>query len=263
MKKYFYSIHIVTLLFISGCSHYVQTTSGDEYLEKYASLTPGNSNESTGDDNAGFTDILKKSAQIEPTLRFPARIGLARIDNGRLSAIPEAEIEAWYETKESLGKGFGEFIPISPLIANMAAATVYQSDNYRIDNTINKVRLGAARQHLDAVLVYEVYSRSSSKSNILAIANLTIIGGYILPSKLIKAEGFANAMLIDVLQGYPYGTAQVIVDKDEISTAWGTSEHIDSIKDKVKTSAAIKLMDEIEDMFKELRWELAEKRVNS
>ncbi len=85
-------------------------------------------------------------------------------------------------------------------------------------------QLGAARQYLDAVLIYEVFSRENSESNILTVRILTIIGGYILPSKAVAIEGFANALLIDVLQAYPYGTASATLDKKEMTTSFGKFE---------------------------------------
>lgn len=263
MKSYILVIQLVILLLIGGCTHNVQTTSGSEYLKKYENTPVLAGSEQSKDENREFSDILKKTADVEPLLTFPARIGIARIENGQLSSVPDAEYEAWLEAKDKLGKNFGEFIPINPLVVNLASASVYDSDNYQTVNTVNKIRLGAARQHLDAVLVYEVYSKSSSKNNILAVGNLSIIGGFILPSQQLKAEGFANAILIDVIQGYPYGTVQAIADKEDISTLWNERTNLVKVEDRAKTTAVIKLIDEIEEMFMELRLELAEKRMRS
>jgi hypothetical protein len=39
----------------------------------------------------------------------------------------------------------------------------------------------------------------------LSFADLSIIGMFIVPSRHLKAEGFASALLLDVRNGYPYG----------------------------------------------------------
>ena len=193
-------------------------------------------------------------------MRFPARIGLARIDRGHLSSMPGVELEAWMKVRDNLGKEFGEFVPVNPLVANMVSKNVSRSQNARITDVMSKIRLGAARQHLDAVLIYEVYSKSDSEANVLSIADLTIIGGFLLPSRAIEAEGFANAMLIDVVQGYPYGTAEITLDKQSaLATTWGSQHSLNNLENKVKSKAAIKLAEEAEEMFRKLRWELHQK----
>ncbi len=129
---------------------------------------------------------------------------------------------------------------------------------------MNEIRAGAARQHLDAVLVYEAYSKTDTKNNLLAIANLTIIGGYILPSQSTETEGYATAMLIDVMQGYPYGTMNVTIDKEEaVSSRWGWgSEDRKESTDRAKTKAVIKLTSEVETTIRKLRTELETKNKN-
>lgn len=246
-----------------ACEHATQTTSGREYLssvEQYKRNTAQNAMAADSD----MSDLLKQVASVEPTLRFPARIGLARVDKGQLTNIPAAEIEAWMTSKENLGKEFGEFIPVSPLIAQMVTQSVnfYGGEKpYGNRDVISEIRLAAARQHLHAVLIYEVYSKSEESKNVLAVADWTIIGGYILPSRMEKADGYAKAMLIDVIQGYPYGTAEhIVTNKKSMSSSWGWgSEHrYDGSKlgDAVKTQAAVELTTEVEAMFKELKEKL-------
>ncbi len=255
---------VLIVLLISACAHTVQTTSGSEYLKNYNSSFEHPNYSSNDDDRKDFKKQLIETASIEPILRFPARIGLARIDQGQISVLSEEEVGAWKITKENLGNSFGEFIPISPLIAAMASSEHVKNDGTKqINQLMNKLRLAAAKQHLDALLVYELFSSSSTQSNILSIMNISIIGGYIFPSNEINAKGIANAMLIDVIQGYPYGTAQTKVDESEYSTLWGEWENSNQLNNKVKIAAAVKLTKEVEEMFKKLRWELAERRTSS
>ena len=149
-------------------------------------------------------------------------------------------------------------MPVHPLVADMASASV------KLKNThvINRIRLGAARQHLDAVLIYEVYSKSEINKNALSLADITIIGGFLLPSRSENIEGFATALLIDVLQGYPYGTAQSSVDKQTAISStwgWGSGQRKVSLPKKAKSQAAIQLTEEVMNMFTSLKEQLAER----
>lgn len=255
---------------LGGCSTRVQTTSGKEYLSQYSSVpvTPSTrSFSSKGQietlDIKSIDQRVREVAAVEPVLKFPARIGLARIDGG-LTNIPAEEAESWSKVREKLGSNFGEFVPVNPMVARMVANDSSARYNTNLNSIIDTIRLGAARQHLDAVLIYEVISRETSHKNIFAVANASIIGGYILPSTAHDAVGVGNALLIDVVQAYPYGTINTVVDKKtRLSSSWGWgSENGDreAFAEKVKSRAAQQLSEEAYDMFMQLRTELAEKR---
>src|SRR5262245_15770727 len=103
---------------LAGCESYTQTTSGKDYLAKYPIA---NAEPATEIDNR-----VRAAADVEPLLRFPARIGLARIggENGHagLGVPSPEEAKAWSEAAQRLGPKFGEFVPVSPLIAAMLNA---------------------------------------------------------------------------------------------------------------------------------------------
>lgn len=248
-------VFVFSFFILSACSRSTQTTSGKSYLSQYQNLTYEENTES------GYKTLdqkIRDVAAVEPILKFPARIGLARIEDGELTNIPGEEMEAWLKVRENLGgEQIGEFLIVNPMVADMASSSV----NLGSTSLVNKIRLGAARQHLDAVLMYEVYSKTDSKTNFLAIADITIIGGYILPSEQVEAEGYGNAMLIDVIQGYPYGTADVVIDKQTSLTPSNYEyEKRDKYSQIVKTRAAIALSSEVEKMFQSLRAELNQKQ---
>ena len=246
-------ILLILPLVLTACSQTTQTTSGESYLAKYNNVTTVST---VRGDIDNIEEKIRQVATVEPILKFPARIGLARIDRGVLTTVPGAEIEAWMKTRDKIDKNFGEFVPVNPIIADMVRNSIAPKDT----NVMNKIRLSAARQHLDAVLIYEVYSKSGEDTNILSIAGLTITGGFLLPSRALEAEGFASSMLIDVVQGYPYGTADVTVDKEEIfSTSQDSYRNKIKLSEKVKTKAALKLTQNVEKMFMQLHTELAEK----
>ena len=238
-----------------GCTHTTQITSGEDYLARHK-VESKLLIDSDQHENSIRQSIIE-AASIEPTLTFPARIGIARIENGYLTLIPQEEVDAWVATQKKLGDSFGKFVPVNILVTKMAS----NPNKGHVDSVIDKIRIGAARQHLDVVLIYEVQNHTEKKGNFLRLGALTIIGGYFLPSESLTAEGYANAILIDVVQGYPYGTAQTMVEKDEIATTWGANGRRNKMEEEITNLATVKLTGEVEDMFLKLRYELAESRV--
>ena len=226
-----------------GCqSHSVQMTSGKKYLSGYTT------HESTEANASDLNEEVKAMASIEPSIQFPARIGLVKLFNGRITNLTVDEVEAWEESRAEMGSQFGDFIPVSPMVAEMVytpRSTTGKSKTNPSD-IFRKVRLGAARQHLDHVLIYEVFSETKTTKLASSVANWTIIGGYFVPSREIKTTGFANALLLDVRNGYPYGTASATLNAKEFSASQTYRDRSRSTTDDGKTGARFKTSLEIE-----------------
>lgn len=234
---------------ISACESYIQTTSGADYLARYDETHMTAHYESRSDMDADVRAI----AAIEPTLQFPARIGLARIQNGRLSSVPADEGYIWQESLAELGPLYGEFVPVSPLItATVTEYAEHGTVSTSATNTIANIRRGAARQHLDYVLVYEVGSSRHEKANALALADLTIIGMFVLPSRSIDVEASASGLMIDVRTGYPYATLTAHSEKSGFSRA--VSEYSSGVilADTAEERAVEKLAEEFNSVMAEL-----------
>lgn len=252
---------------LAGCSA-KQTTSGREYLAQYSKVPMMSGPTVVSEDGKttrhykSIDERVREVAAVEPILKFPARIGIARITDGALTVMPAEEAQSWDELCKKLGPRFGECVPVSPMVARMVSRD--SSDYYdgSVTGTMDTIRLGAARQHLDAVLVYEVLSRETSHKNILAVANLSVIGGYVLPANRHDAVGLGNALLIDVIQAYPYATFSTTVDKkSRVSSSWGwgsQSRDGDALAAKVKAQAAKQLAESAYDIINSLRTDLVE-----
>ena len=234
---------------LTSCSNYSQVTSGKAYLEHHQIKTDKARDGSISKD---FNKRLVDAANVEPTISFPARIGLARIENGRVTSIPTDEMEVWSKLSEKLGSKFGEFVPLSVLVSKMI------SDNS--DSAMEQIRLGSARQHFDAVLVYEVSDKVSRESNLLSLGDLTIIGGFIFPSKELKSDVIVAAMLVDVMSGYPYGQASNSASKEDLSSSFGANANREKLSAQTKVLGVEKLADDVNDMMQSLRAELGQKK---
>lgn len=241
---------VCIVLLIAACST-TQTTSGRDYLSAYA--TPALSRADLSDIDARVREV----AAVEPLLKFPARIGIARIERQDLSAIPEEELDDWLVLSEKYVSKIGEFVPVNPLIAESVWSeprdTVGQPNSAYMSpvrRVLDKIRLGSARQHLDAVLIYEVFGTSSKRENILSIGNLSIIGAFILPSERIYAKGHASAILLDVRNGYPYGTADFTAKENGLAPS--LSDRKKRLMDTAEIAAARGLVQEVDKMFTQL-----------
>ncbi|MFN7054888.1 hypothetical protein [Hyphomonas sp.] len=208
------------LALVAACGTTVQTTAGADYLARY----DGSYDVVAGASGSEVDGEVRRIAAVEPDIRFPARIGLARIENGRLAAIPEREAEAWAALAEQLDGAYGEFVPVSPLIAAMVSPAPADRHGARYaGDTIADIRRGAARQHLDYVLAYEVATAHSSRGSAISAADLTVIGMFVLPGRSVQAEAAASGILIDVRNGYPYATLTAFADRRGLSrtiNAW-------------------------------------------
>jgi hypothetical protein len=232
---------------VGACETNLQTSSGADYLARYDA-----SHEIANGVATDVDEDVRRIAAIEPTLAFPARIGLARIEQGGLTTLPEDEARIWQDVLEELGSDYGEFVPVSPLIASM----VSDAPARRSNNTaaiIGHIRRGAARQHLDYVLTYEVGSSRDEKANALALADLTVIGMFVLPSRTIEVEASASGLMLDVRTGYPYATLTTHAEKSGVSRVVSDGSTARTYADKAETRAVAKLAQEFGDSMAELQ----------
>jgi hypothetical protein len=232
-----------------GCqSHSVQITTGKEYLSNYTDYDASDINASD------LNEEVKLIANIEPSIEFSSRIGLVKLFNGRITNLSPDEVEAWEDARHTMSSKFSEFIPVSPMIAEMVYTPRNTNSKSKIKSSeiFRKIRLGAARQHLDHVLVYEVFSETKTTKLASSVANWTIVGGYFIPSREIETTGFANALLIDVRNGYPYGTASATLSATEFSASQTYRDKSRNLADKNQVSTVIKLIPEVQKMMKKL-----------
>ncbi len=235
------------LLGVTACTSTIQTTSGADYLAAYENrYTPAVGGES------GVDAQIKSIAAIEPQLHFPARIGLARIERRQLSAIPVSEMEIWADTVSTFGPEVGEFVPVSPLIASMVTETRRRSGDHA-GKVVEDIRKGAARQHLDYVIAYEVTSFADAKANALSLADLSVIGMFVIPSRSIDVEASVSAIMLDVRNGYPYATITGFAEKGGISTAVTQRSSRYELMDTAEGAALRDVTRQMKDVMTELR----------
>jgi hypothetical protein len=267
---------LAALLLVAACGHSTQVTSGKDYLSHYPAVADSDSvaaqeTAATRETGRDLDAAVRASADVEPLLRFPARIGIARLREGVLTPVSLAEGKAWHDLAGRLGSDWGEIVPISPLIAALASESSLRSEgrsrgqDYRstLHQTLRDIRLGAARQHVDAVLGYEAFATSEITSNPIAVTKLALIG-FFLPSEDVRAKGFAHGVLIDVRNGYTYGMASAQANEDQFALATSANENAvaNRLNLQAEDAAVAALAPEVEAMLRDLRLKLAEIRAN-
>lgn len=243
-----------SLAVLSACSHTTQISSGRDYLMAQPEWSAATQASATA--GQGIAQAVYDAANAEPLLRFPAKIGLARIERQRISPIPSAEAEAWVALVKESGPVYGSFEPISPLLAGFSAG-----DDDAVQSVIDQIRIGAARQHVDAVLIYEVGSSREDAGSILSVLDLTIVGAWVVPSRSIGGKAMASALLIDVRNGYPYGTASASAEESGISTNVGSTDRSVRLAQQAQLGAVRNLATETEAMLAKLKGGLEAKEL--
>jgi hypothetical protein len=262
LARRFHLSHLAVLaapllaLAFAGCDNTTQTTSGRSYLERYptpvglaASADPRHDPEAPPLDR-----LVAEVAAIEPRLVFPARIGLARIEHGRLVSVPATEGATWLDLRATLGDTYGEFVPVDLVVAEMvySAHAVDPRTTSTLADTIARIRLGAARQHLDAVLIYEVALASDVRNTGWSVIDWTLVGAYARTSKA-HATAHASALLVDVRNGYPYGTARAAAEDTRSASTFGAENRLARQRQAVVETAVERLAPEVASMLHKLR----------
>ncbi|HBG99529.1 MAG TPA: hypothetical protein DDY29_12680 [Rhodobacteraceae bacterium] len=244
MTRVFIAFLVLAAGALTACGHAVQTSSGSDYLAR----TPA----------GGTIDPeIARIAAVEPDLRFPARIGVARIVNGMLTLPPAGEAELFADIA-GRHRSLGRFVAVSPLVAAMVTGAPNDAATRRYHGRVDPkrmmddVRAAAARQHLDYVLIYEIGARSRTENTPFALADVTLIGGALLPTRSIRVVGIGQALFVDVRNGYPYGTAQAAEDLSGLARSFGHHRTAEALRERAILKTAEALVPEVEAMFVEL-----------
>ncbi len=235
---------IAFAMLLSGCAYDVQTTSGAAFV--------------AARDANGIRPIdadIAAIAAVEPNLHFPARIGVARIVNGQLT-LPSADEGALLVEVGARNAALGDFVQVSPLIAALVTDSdpSGQQERYRQTSgqVVQDIRKTAARQHLDYVLIYEMGARSRETDTPFALADVTLIGGALLPTRNIRVAGVGQAIFLDVRTGYPYGTASVAEDLSGLGRSFGGDRRAEALRERATDKVFAALIPEVEAMLGDL-----------
>jgi hypothetical protein len=199
---------------------------------------------------------------VRPRLQTPARIALARLDGQRIAQPSDEEMTAWVALAGRLGAGFGEFVPLDPMMSELAAEAVStaQGPDAVRRSGLADLRRGSALIKADYALVYQVASNSRESDNLLSVTDWTIIGLWITPSRNVEGKALAQAALIDVRTGLPLGTATAQAERRGLARATDAYQRSAQEADAAALEAVQKLTEEVETLAAQLLAESAADR---
>ncbi|WP_127559640.1 hypothetical protein [Saccharospirillum alexandrii] len=140
---------------------------------------------------------IQRILDLEPALGRPFTLGIY--------------FEDYYGIHAKKAKGI-VLDDLSPMLQQLKSAGIIDDffviNNSTVrENTIQDVRIAAARHHADAVLMIDNYRGSDRYINPLGITYLTVIAAYILPGTEVEAIGAVSATLWDTRNEYLYATS--------------------------------------------------------
>jgi hypothetical protein len=251
-----FGLPILAACVLTGC--YATTSGSDIYQPPAPPLNTPTMTEviaAAAPQAQGIDREVAALFAVRPRLQIPARFALVRVESGRLKAPTPEEMTHWVDLSARLGPGFGQFVALDPMMADLAVEAVTQAKSTAATpgaplqrNAMNDLRRGAALIKADYAIVYEVATQTEDKANLLSMTDWTIIGLWIAPSRDVKAEALAQAALIDVRTGLPLGSASAQAESDGLARASTSFEQAQERADIARVQAVKKLTVEVEAM---------------
>jgi hypothetical protein len=141
-------------------------------------------------------DEIKTIQSLKAQLRFPCRIAVAlQADGGdwRWTFNDKKAMNGWADSLRHQG---------------IASEVVFMSGRFSRGETLKELRAAAAKYGADALLVLKGTAATEDRHNPLAVLNVTVVGGFILPGSHRDALFVMEGVLVDVNNGFLYATAE-------------------------------------------------------
>lgn len=224
MRGYQFWLSVGLLLLISGCASTYVTPGGPAKL-----------------DQIDGADIATVAAR-QPAASFPAQLAVVRVQaadyrsesvqpdiTGRYSVITTGEL-----LTDTAQANMGSW----PAVAG--AAPVGRLLLPTQVNTLDDLRLAAARLQADVLLVYTIDTgfRIRDKS----YASLAILSLGLVPDRDAHISSTASALFIDVRSGYVYGQAEGTARASGLTNIWHSSATVDRKRIEAERSAFVDMM---------------------
>lgn len=151
------------------------------------------------------TQVAAGPAAVARGLTLPARIGLVRVRNGRITPVPGPERARWAGMVFQVNQRLLYPLRLVPLPPPQPATAAAVADAPAPGGGIESLLDGAARSGLDAVLFYELSVRVEGDRLAAALADLPVFGGVIPQTASTEGHGTALAVLVDSADGAVMG----------------------------------------------------------
>jgi hypothetical protein len=203
--KYF---AVATAFVLSGCASYV-TPGGPVRLEAI-----------------NRSDIAEVASR-KPAANLPATIAVIRVQAPQYRSY----------TSDAIGKGNFSVVPTQELLSEEQLKSISRWPSVTavvpisrlllppVLNSIDDLRLAAAKLQADVVLVYTVDTTFRVQGR--AYGPLSVISLGLAPDRDAYITSTASAIFTDVRTGYTYGVAESTAKAAGLTNAWGSRDTID------------------------------------
>jgi hypothetical protein len=221
------------LLLLGGCG------------ARYATPSRGADLSLFGGDEAKLQQITDRKVQEaldkKPTARFPVTLAVVRVQ------------EAGYRSRTGRGYGSGaysvlttrdietdeDFRSISDLDRITGVATVNRLLLPPELSDDRELRAAAAAVHADMLLLYTLDTAFTTEDGMRPLTVLTL---GLFPTKNVRLNTTASALLLDTRTGYVYGVAEASADGSQIANAWTSGDAADQARRRTERKAFARLV---------------------
>lgn len=171
------------------------------------------------------------------TLEFPIKAAVAQIGE----VAPEPQVV------DRLRKASDVFRRVEAIPAPAESGYAARSDPNSPDarQPIRKLQALARDMGLDYVLVYGATVDSQERTTELAVADLTIVGAYVVPSREVAATARASAALIDVRTGRVVLSAGAQASDSSLASAASAGGDSDRLRQQLQHKAFDQLAQQV------------------
>lgn len=227
----------VVLIFVGGC--------GARYI------TPGRGADMSlfGPDDVRLRELTDRTVQTaldrQPTARFPVTLAVVRVQG------------AGYRSRTTCGYGAGDYSVVT-------TRDVEEDEDFQaIENlgrvagvaTINRLllpsrlhddrelRAAAAAVHAEMLLLYTFDTTFDTEDGMRPLTVLTL---GLFPTKNVRVNTTASALLMDTRTGYIYGVAEASAKRTQLANVWTSQDAADQSRRKTEREAFLQLVREFE-----------------
>jgi hypothetical protein len=218
----------IALLMLGGCGVHYATPSRGADMSLF------------GGDDARLQQITDRKVQAaldtKPTARFPVTLAVVRVQ------------EPGYRSRTARGCGSGEYSVVTTRDIEEDEDFNAIADLDRITGvaTVNRLllpaqlsddrelRAAAAAVHADMLLLYTLDTAFTTEDGMRPLTVLTL---GLFPTKHVRINTTASALLLDTRTGYIYGVAEASAAGTQLANAWTSRDAADQARRRTERKA--------------------------
>jgi hypothetical protein len=215
----------------TGCSSYINSPAAQAGIK---------------DSQKAFSDpLIARAYHAQPTMHFPARLGLAPQDDESRQQLRVMDALGKLDRFKSLPDVTG-FVTVNSLVMSSG----YDGDESKRKPVWNRadlmLREAAAKLHADAVLLVKIDTHVTDGKLFAPLSTLTL---GMFPNNRAEIIATAFGALVDTRTGYIYGVLEKSAGRTNLSISWDPDSRTRAVQ-KTEQAAMEKLLAEFPDFWR-------------